>query len=137
MAKNSIILLTSTAGQLNVTGPAVKFAGYFGYSRGIGTVSFAINNFTGRIFIEVSLATNPLETPTYTDWFPIWLEGLNPYVQFPLDPNSPTGIIGDSGNYAYTFQGNLVWVRARVDRSYITLPILSDLGTVQQILLNY
>ena len=134
MAKNSIILLGPTSGQLNVTGQAVKFAGYYGLSRGIGTVSFSLNNFVGRIYIQASLATNPSEH----DFFPIWLEGENPYVQYPLDPNYPTGENGgDTGVQGYTFQGQLVWVRAVVDRSYLPMPQLMDVGTVQSILLNF
>ena len=134
MAKNSIILMTSTAGQLNVTGQSVKFAGYFGMSRGIGTVCWYANNFVGRVYIQGSLATNP----TDRDFFPLWLESTNPYAQYPLDPNNPTGLNGgDTGVFSYTFQANLVWVRAVVDRSYLPLPQLADVGTIQEILLNY
>jgi hypothetical protein len=133
MAKNSIIILTSTAGKLNVTGQAVKAAGYFGYARGIHTVVWYMNDFVGRVYLEGSLATNP----GACDWFPIWLESLNPYVQYPLDPNNPTGTTGDSGIGSYTFQANLVWLRIRIDRSYIVHPVLADVGTIQQSLLNY
>lgn len=133
MAKNSIIILTSTAGKLNVTGQPIKAAGYFGYARGIHTFAWYKNNFTGRVYIEGSLATNP----GACDWFPIWLESLHPYTQFPLDPNNPTGTTGDDGISSYTLQANLVWVRIRIDRSYLVNPILSNVGTIQTALLNY
>lgn len=134
MAKQSIILMTSTAGLINVTGQAVKFAGYFGMSRGIGTCCWYMNNFVGRIYIEASLATNPTEK----DFFPIWLEGQHPYTQYPFDPNAPTGEFGgDTGIASFTFQANLVWIRARVDRSYIPMVQTADVGIISQILLNY
>jgi hypothetical protein len=133
MAKNSIIMLTQTDGQLNVSGQAVKAAGYFGYARGIHTICWYLDNFTGRVYVEGSLATNPGPN----DWFPIWLESANPYVQYPLNPNAPTGISGDNGIGSYTFQANLVWLRIRIDRCYIINPVLADLGAIDQALLNY
>lgn len=134
MAKNSIIMLVNTAGQLNVVGQPIKAAGYFGYARGIHTVAWSLNNFVGRIYLQASLATNPTEN----DWFPIWLQGQNPYVQYPANPDYPTGMNGgDTGVESYTFQANLVWIRAIVDRSYLPFPQIADVGTVQQILLNY
>ena len=42
MAKNSIIMLVNTAGQLNVVGQPIKAAGYFGYARGIHTVAWVL-----------------------------------------------------------------------------------------------
>ena len=134
MAKQSLILLTATTGQLNVTGAAFKAAGYFGYSRGIHTVCWYLQDFIGRIYVEGSLAT----TPTDSDWFEINLAGLTPYAQFPLDPMNPTGQYGgDSGIELYTFQCNLVWVRARVDRTYLINPNVNDVGSIQKVLLNY
>jgi len=134
MAKSSIVMLTSTAGQLNVTGQAIKGPGYFGYSRGILTTSISVQNFVGRFYLQASLSTNPGPN----DWFPLWLEGQNPYAQFPFDPNNPTGEYGgDTGNYAWTLQGNLVWIRAVVDRSYLPLPQLADVGVLLTCLCNY
>jgi hypothetical protein len=133
MAKNSIIILTQTDGQLNVTGQAIKAAGYFGYARGIHTIAWYMQNFTGRIYVEGSLSTNPGPG----DFFPIWLESQHPYTQYPLNPDYPTGVEGDTGIGSYTFQANLVWLRIRVDRTYIVNPVLSDLGAIEQALLNY
>jgi len=134
MAKNSIILLTSSAGVLNVTGQAVKGPGYYGYSRGILTTAISIHNFVGRFYLQASLSTNPGQN----DWFPLWLEGTAPYAQFPFDPNNPTGDNGgDTGNYAWTVQGNIVWLRGIVDRSYLPLPQIADVGTLQSALINY
>jgi len=134
MAKNSITLLTSTAGCLNVTGQAVKGPGYIGISRGIFTVSISVNNFVGRFYLQASLATNPGPG----DWFNLWLEGQNPYAEFPFDINYPTGEFGgDTGNYAWTLQGNVTYIRAVVDRSYIPMVQVADVGSLQSCLLNY
>jgi hypothetical protein len=134
MAKVSTVMLTSTAGKLNEVGQAIKFAGYYGMSRGIGTVAVYANNLVGRVYIQGTLATNPTEK----DWFPIWLEECNPFAQFPMDPNYPTGQNdGDSGVFSWTFQANLTYVRALVDRSYLQMPQMIDVGTVQQILINF
>ena len=134
MAKQSLIILNSTAGQMNVTGAPFKAAGYFGYSRGVHTVCWYLDNFVGRVYIEASLATTPCDT----DWFAINLAGLTPYVQYPIDPTNPTGQHGgDSGIDDYTFQANLVWLRIRIDRTYLVNPNVNFVGSIQKALLNY
>lgn len=128
MSKQSIVLLTSTEGQLNVTGEAYKAAGYFGYSSGIHTACWYMTDFVGKVYIEASLATNP----TASDWSTVYTK------QYPVDPQNPTGnYSGDTGLDNYTFQSNIVWVRARVDRSYLVNPDVLDVGSIQKILLNY
>ena len=140
----SIILLNSitthyqaTNPPVNITGPQVRGAGYSNTIGNNHTVSISMNNFIGRIYIEGSLATNPLES----DWFAIPLSyDLSPYLQFPADPYHPTGDQnGDTGINVYNFAGNFIWLRARIDRSYLLpQPIDPELvGTVTQILLNY
>jgi hypothetical protein len=61
-------------------------------------------------------------------------------VQYPINPAAPTSNnIGDTGTYAYSFSGNFIWVRARVDRSYIVPPPVDPdlVGAVQRIWMNY
>lgn len=133
MTHNSIRLLDDTADQFNLTGNKVKAAGYFGASNGQHTVALYINDFTGRIVVEASLANEPSEE----DWFPIEFDG-DAFIQYPLDPNNPSGSNGDTGTFFKNFVGNFVWVRARVDRTYLQ-PISGnpDLGSVKKILLNF
>ena len=89
--KHSISMLTGpTEFQLNVTGPSLKGSGYFGYTLGQTTVAWYLNDFIGRVYVEASLATNPRDH----DWFPLNLAGLNPYVQYPINPLAPTGTTG-------------------------------------------
>ena len=136
----SVVLLPTTSGQVNVVGNKQKGAGYTNFLGGSHTISVSVSNFTGRIYIEASLADDPLEQ----DWFSVPVKDQMPYVQFPLDPNHPTSTMssyigGDTGTYAYTFVGNYVWIRARVNRDYLTpTPIdATTVGSVDQILMNF
>ena len=131
----SVTLLTTTTDQLNVTGLKQRGAGYNNTVGNNHTVSISLSNFTGRIYIQGSLARDPGPL----DWFNIPIGTTAAYVQYPLDPALPTGSTGDTGNYAYSFSGNYVWVRAKVDRTYLVPPPTDSyfVGEVLQILLNY
>lgn len=138
MSKQSVVLLGDTFIELNVTGDAVRADAWFGFKDGIHTVTFHLENYTGRIFIEASLESDPQAD----DWFPVFLNGAKPHIQYPLDPLTPTGIAGDTFVDAFTFQGNFLWLRARTDRSYVVPAPTTDaekslLGSVRKILLNH
>lgn len=138
MSKQSVVLLGDTFIEQNVTGDAVRADAWFGFKDGIHTVTFHLENFTGRIFIEASLESDPQES----DWFAIFLNGSKPYIQYPLDSLNPTGIDGDTFVDAFTFQGNFLWLRARIDRTYFVPAPTTDaekslLGSVRKILLNH
>jgi hypothetical protein len=148
----SVTLLGNTTDQINVIGIKQPGAGYNNTVGNNHTVSINLDNFTGRIYIQGSLATDP---NTDTDWFNIPIGNGTAYVQWPLDPALPTGYNpelnqwplngspnssnGDTGIYAYSFSGNYVWVRAVVDRKYLVPPPTDPyfVGSVNQILLNY
>lgn len=138
----SVTLLDTTSGRINVTGTPQRGAGYANTVGNNHTVSIGLSNFVGRIYIEGSIAS----TPTDNDWVPIPLKDQLPYLQFPTNPFKPIGdlsaygqAVGDTGNFAYSFTGNWIWIRARVDRTYISPPPVSDslVGSVMKILLNY
>lgn len=132
----SVVLLPTTSGQVNVTGQKQKGAGYSNYTGGSHTISVTTNDFTGRLYIEASLEGDPAET----DWFPVPIEYDSLYVQYPRDPRYPTGPgTGDSGTDSFSFVGNFVWVRARVDRTYLTPVPINDesIGSIAQVLMNY
>ncbi len=117
-------------------GQKQKGAGYSNFSGASHTISITCTNFIGRIYIEATLETDPTEQ----DWFPVIIKDNLSYVQFPLDPFYPTGAQqGDTGTYAYGFVGNYVWVRARLDRTYLDpIPIDPDMvGSVDEVLMNY
>jgi hypothetical protein len=131
----SVTLLSTTVDQLNVTGPKQRGAGYNNTIGNNHTVSISLDNFTGRIYIQGTLSLNPQEA----DWFNIPLNGSIPYMEYPQDRALPTGQTGDSGVYAYSFSGNYIWLRAKVDRTYLVPPPTDSgfVGYCKQILLNY
>ena len=133
---DSVVLLPTTGSQINVTGEKQKGAGYSNWSGTSHTVSVTCTNFVGRIYLEASLATNPTEA----DWFGIPFNGILTYAQWPLNPYKPTGTIqGDTGTSSFEFVGNYVWVRARLDRTYLNpAPIDTlDVGSVDEVLMNF
>lgn len=108
----------------NLTGPAIKADGWYGHVNGLHTVVVQVVNFTGRIHIEATLE----RTPTEADWFAVDLTDTTSYLQFPLDPFSPTGEYdsgGDTATVGITVKINALWLRARLDRSYLVNKLLN------------
>jgi hypothetical protein len=133
---SSTLLMSSSQGQLSMTGEPQKADGWYGYGDGLHTVAIYVQNFQGRIYIEGSIA----DEPTEEDWFAIMVT-TSPYVQYPVNVNDPTGDMGgDTGAEAFTFRTNVVWLRARLDRSYMgeitDSQQISNLGIVRKILLS-
>ena len=133
MSTKSIVLLDSSLTFLNITGVPKKAAGYFGSTAGLHTIQITIQDFVGRIYIECSLASNP----TDTDWFPVQITPSSVYLEFPVNPLAPSATHGDTACLGCIFNINAVWIRARVDRSYLINPDPSACGIVNRILLNY
>ena len=133
---DSLVLLPTTGSQINIVGHKQKGAGYSNFSGNSHTVTISCTNFVGRVYFEASLETDPQDH----DWFPIVIKDNLIYVQFPLNPAHPTGLIqGDTGTVGYEFSGNYVWVRAKLDRTYLNpVPVdTSTVGSIDQILMNY
>lgn len=134
MSTTSVTLLTNQ-NSLSYSGDKVKADGYYGRTDGLHTVSSSITNFQGRIHLEGSLATNPAEG----DWFPIYLTSGNSFRQYPVT-SVPSGSnsLGDTTTEAWTFRANILWIRARVDRDYLSAGSydIALHGTVDKILLN-
>ena len=133
-ATSNTMLLNQNS--LSYAGDKVKADGYYGQTDGVHTVSASVTNFQGRIHIEATLATDPAEV----DWFPIYLTSGNGWKQYPVATPSGSNGVGDTVTEAWTFRANLLWLRARVDRSAIDPPPASydasTHGTVDKILLN-
>lgn len=91
--------------EMTFTGDKFQGDGYYGFNDGIHTVSFNLKNFTGRIYVQATL----MENPTDDDWFDIELTHMAPYLEFSQE----------TVNRGVTFTGNFVWIRLKVDRSYI------------------
>ncbi len=131
MSVMSVQLLSTSAGQVNVTGTAKKADGFFGFADGKATIGWYLSAFIGRIVLEAALATNPEEA----DWFPVIFDGEeNTYVEY-LSTAPQTGLT------VFTVTGNFVWVRAVVDRTNIDpLPPpdqVNTLGVVTKVLMNF
>ena len=123
MARKTTTLLPLTgATSLDTTGTAVPGDSYYGYTDGIHTVAVYGSNLTGRISIQGTLAT----TPTEADWFDILLTGM-PY----KDYSAFTGVQG------FTFVANLVYLRAKLDRTSLGITDYTTAGYVEKIYLNY
>ena len=59
MAKVSVQMLGDTQIELDVTGDKIRADGFFGQKDGLHSVSWSLEDFTGRIFLEASLETDP------------------------------------------------------------------------------
>lgn len=138
MSRTSVLLMGSSNGKFEMVSDPQRGDGWYGNVDGNHTIAIYVNNFKGRIWIEASLASDPGKD----DWFPIYLNGDVPYAQYPENKERPTGRSGDTGVYAYNFVANVVWIRARLDRSYmktscsLTDQEIAELGEVDKILLN-
>ena len=130
----SILLLPGTSGQVDMIGPEIPADGYYGFSDGLHTIQIFVTNFTGRVYIEATLE----EVPGPTDWFPIILNPSgDPFLQYPRNPAAPTGDAwtgGDTGVEGYSFKSNILWLRARMDRSHY---IVSEPWTDPQFISQY
>lgn len=116
---DTVLMMGNTQELANLTGGAVKADGWFGHVNGLHTIVIQVINFTGRIHVEASLELNPSEA----DWFPVKLTDETAYLQFPLNPMLPTGEYrsgGDTATVGVTFKINALWVRAKLDRTYIS-----------------
>lgn len=120
--------------EMSYTGSMIRTDLYSGNTQNLHTISIHYRNFTGRLYIEGTIAGSPTET----DWFPIYLTSGTSYRQYPINPLSPTGNIGDTGTEGFTFRANLLYIRARIDRSYIDDQIYDQTtyGIVDKVLLN-
>ena len=121
MATVPLVLLNSSANSLNITGLPFKAPGYFGYTNNSMTTQWAMANFIGRLYLEGSLAS----TPGTNDWFTITMKEYS------------TPSPGTTRNDYITFGTNILWIRARIDRTYNSSLNLSNSGTISNILLNY
>ena len=118
--------MLSTENELDYTGDSVRGDGFYGFSDGIHTIQITVAAFIGRVYIQGTLAS----TPTETDWFDIKVNGNDDYVTYGV--GAGTGV---TNTLAYTFQGNMVYLRAKVERSHLSL-LINEVGTLSKILLN-
>ena len=125
MSRQSVLML-GTENELDYTGDSVRGDGFYGFSDGIHTVQITVAAFIGRVYIQGTLASDPVEA----DWFNIKVNGNDDYITYGV--GAGTGV---TSTIAYTFQGNMVYLRAKVERSHLSL-LITQVGTLSKILLN-
>ena len=120
---------------MSYTGDKIRTDIFSGMTQNLYTASISVSNFIGRFFIEGSIALDPQEG----DWFPIYLTSGTPYRQYPINSLSPSGINdGDTITEGFTFRANLLYIRARIDRSYLSETIYDPIthGTIDKVIIN-
>jgi hypothetical protein len=125
MARTTTIIDASTGTDFNFTSIEVRGDAFYGYTDGMHTIAFYFSNFTGKVYLEGTLAN----APGSTDWFPLSIDPPNDYMQL----TAHTGIV------ARTFEGNFMFLRVRIDRDYLTPANNNNLvwGQISQVLLNH
>ena len=113
-----------------VTGEKFKGDGYYGRSDGLHTVQVDLVGFIGKVAMQGTLATNPVEA----DWFTLVLDSGKQSVDTTglVTTQSITSVEYTSvttNTKTYNFTGNYVWVRAYVSNW--------TAGTVNSIRLNH
>lgn len=134
MYKTNYTILTNKE-EMSYTGDPVRVDFYSGVTQNLHTVSATVSDFVGRIFIEATLNIDP----STNEWFPIYLTSGTPYRQYPFNSLAPSGNNGgDTATEGFTFRANILYLRARIDRSYLTETIYDPLvhGRVTKIILN-
>ena len=106
-----VMITNATA---DATGDKIQADGYFGYADGLHTIAIYNAGLTGRINLQGTLASEPVEA----DWFDINLQANLAYVDYTTD----TGVHG------YTFQGNFVYLRIKLSNYSV--------GTLDKVLLK-
>jgi hypothetical protein len=134
-----VVLLNAITTEIDYVGCITPADGYYGEPNNLHTISVYLQNFSGILIIEASLANQPTET----DWFAIDILGDNSLqIQYPQAGDPPTGQSGASGVRGYNFRINALWLRAKVIRSYYLSPtstpdIIAAAGSIQKILLSF
>jgi hypothetical protein len=153
-SRKSILMMTNTGDgpdSYTVYGDKIRADSYYGHTDGLMTVQVVYSNFSGGFGIQGTLSLDPQED----DWFWIQLNYLNgqyidtPYFVYPQDPLNPTGSsgnsiqnVGDTGTSAFSFVGNMTYLRAVCYRDYINPPpsLSNDgrwyLGQIDKVLLS-
>lgn len=134
MYKTNYTILTNK-NELSYTSDPIRVDFYSGVTQNLHTVSVTVSDFVGRIYIEATLNSDT----SANEWFPIYLTSGTPYRQYPINSNVPTGSnSGDTVTEGFTFRSNILYIRARVDRSYLPETAYDPLihGNLVKILLN-
>ena len=123
MPSNTVILLSTTAGNLNVVGQPFAVGVSLSARSGLYTVQWGLNQFLGRVILQATLSNDP----NTLDWFDLtWPTGAT-FKQYN---------IATTGQDTVLFTGNFTFVRAQIDRSYDPSLTLNNSGTLYNLRLT-
>lgn len=105
-------------GNQDQTGRATRGDGYYRLGDGFHTVAYYLRGFRGRIILEATLSDDPNED----DWFDI-------------DLSESEFATATTGIKAFNVTGNYVYLRARIERSYLGLTS-NVLGHCERVVLS-
>ena len=106
-----VTLLTNTMDNMSIAGTPYQTESWHGYGLIVNTVSIRILNFIGTVVIEGSIA----DYPTENDWASVF---------------EKTYSIKTSETIGRTFEGNWLWIRARLDRSSLFAPTVGNVAAM-------
>jgi len=135
---SSLQLLPPLPEIITYAGDPVRGAGWYGRQGALHTIAIRALNFRGRLTIQACETLIPIET----DWRTV-LPAAVPYFQYPLPGYIvPPNNMGETSNISFSFLGNVVWLRASVDRRYLILPFDTPLqimpyGAIDSVMVNY
>jgi hypothetical protein len=138
MPNNSKVIISNSTfdgSTLTLTGDKFQADGYYGRADGFHTVQINLNNFSGEVKIQGTLAIDPSDS----DWFDVVLSS-NTNVSGTVDTTGAISVgstvsissvtyAASTLNANYNFTGNYVWVRAVIENW--------SGGTINSIMMNY
>jgi len=101
---------------LTAVSDPVRGDGYYGRADGFHTVQYNLTGFVGNLYLQATLALDPVES----DWFTVYSSSY--------DLQSTPGVSENKNNLT-NFTGNYVYIRVKVDNW--------SAGTIESVYLNH
>jgi len=104
--QKSVVMMTHTGNQFDVTSDKFRADGYWGHSDGLHTISIDFQHLKANFYIQGTLSTDPQEE----DWFDIDINNTDhnkTFIQFN----------GESGVNGFSFVGNFTYLRSILSRT--------------------
>ena len=142
---NTIQILGNSSNKKNLTSDPVLAGGYYTHNNGIQTLTvYTGNNFHGRIYLLGTLEHEECELKNDSNWFTIPLTDNTDYIEFPIydntDVKTDDHIISNEKVYSYKFTCLPVYIKCKIDRTYIKnweTQTIEQLGNIRKLILSY
>lgn len=134
----SLNLLPPTDETITLVGEKIRGSGWYGHTNGLHTVAIRVLDFRGRVSVEATVIIEPTEV----DWYSVMPDKVA-FIQYPRpDYILPPNRMGETSTIGFNFATNAVWLRARMDRSYLipstaTPQDIMPYGAVSYVMVNY